>query len=662
MNIEPMPAETVKRAEGSLKGGDGRALCDAANSLLQCAGGDHTGETINGAPVLNRILKRLQEDPYRCLGVSKTSEASEVKKAYRKLALQYHPDKNADKTTALFTEIQRAYTLLSDDKKRKSYDLRRQRKEAQAEKLRKRKKDEEQQKREGSPSMGMRRPPSTNSFHMPPQSEEEKTQRDFNRKFYSEYKQHMTPAGSSGAGTSRPPPPSGAPPSEGVKQAPRGSAGAATPSSPPPPKPTHLRVANKTDSTVTLEWKAGVLRGGAVSKAYELQWRKREGKDQGWQSASQLILHTTCRKRNLDKQCKYQFRVRAASVAGWSPHSDVCDVATLNGPGSQQPPPSELPPLHTNEWACTVCKRPNASRESKCSICGTRKGYDGPSTQKPSPEKRDDESVASRASKTSKRSKVTSDDDDDWGLDGEETWAFTDKDVPPIRPKGNPVFDYGDRPPRQPLSKPPKPTYWLNTAATQLHNVRFEPVKGSPIVGHLVQDTEIEVIAEAGTWIKCRYHRAYKPLAGQPAPPKPKNREGWCLKYGENCEYVVDDGHAYPKQPDAPDEEEVIYELRDDDDRLYYFNSYTGVSMWEPPEWTDSVDPASGAVYYTHSVTGETQWERPFDFVPIVREELYTTPQARFIKSILSPKRSHANMNHIPTGGVHLPGVGPPRA
>ena len=74
-----------------------------------------------------------------------------------------------------------------------------------------------------------------------------------------------------------------------------------------------------------------------------------------------------------------------------------------------------------------------------------------------------------------------------------------------------------------------------------------------------------------------------------------------------------------------------------------------------PPEWTDSVDPASGAVYYTHSETGETQWERPFDFVPIVREELYSTPQARFIKSILSPKRSHHNMNHA------MPGMGLPR-
>ena len=61
-------------------------------------------------------------------------------------------------------------------------------------------------------------------------------------------------------------------------------------------------------------------------------------------------------------------------------------------------------------------------------------------------------------------------------------------------------------------------------------------------------------------------------------------------------------------------------------------------------------------------MTGETQWERPFDFVPIVREELYTTPQARFIKSILSPKRSHANMNHVMSGGVSLPNVGPPRA
>ena len=67
--------------------------------------------------------------------------------------------------------------------------------------MRKRKADEEKLKREGVRVVGMRRPPSTNSFHMPPQTEEEKTQRDFNRKFYSEYKQHMKPAPSTGAGT-----------------------------------------------------------------------------------------------------------------------------------------------------------------------------------------------------------------------------------------------------------------------------------------------------------------------------------------------------------------------------------------------------------------------------------------------------------------------------
>ena len=113
MNIEPMPAETVRAAEKSCKGADGKALCDAANTLLQCKDTPVPAgvETVNGAPILNRILKKLQEDPYRCLGVAKTCDSSEVKKAYRKLALQYHPDKNADRTTALFTEIQRAYTL-----------------------------------------------------------------------------------------------------------------------------------------------------------------------------------------------------------------------------------------------------------------------------------------------------------------------------------------------------------------------------------------------------------------------------------------------------------------------------------------------------------------------------------------------------------------------
>ena len=228
----------------------------------------------------------------------------------------------------------------------------------------------------------------------------------------------------------------------------------------------------------------------------------------------------------------------------------------------------------------------------------------------------------------------------------------------PSRPARESDVDYGDD--ASTAGGPAyaaRPTFWLNTAATCLHNVRREPIKGSPIVGHLVADTEVEVLAEAGNWIKCKYHRPYKSPDGAPQPRRP-DKEGWCLKWDDasGAVYVVDDGNAYPSSGgDEGADDEVIYELRDEDNRLYYFNCYTGVSMWEPPEWTDSVDPASGAVYYTHSETGETQWERPFDFVPIVREELYSTPQARFIKSILSPKRSHHNMNHA------MPGVGLPR-
>lgn len=64
-----------------------------------------------------------QRDYYEVLGVPKNADANELKKAYRKLAMEYHPDRNKSEDAAeKFKEINRAYEVLSDDQKRSVYD------------------------------------------------------------------------------------------------------------------------------------------------------------------------------------------------------------------------------------------------------------------------------------------------------------------------------------------------------------------------------------------------------------------------------------------------------------------------------------------------------------------------------------------------------------
>src|ERR1017187_10296154 len=65
----------------------------------------------------------MEKDLYQILGVNKSSSEDEIKKAYRQMAMKYHPDKNADpEADSKFKEASSAYEILSNPDKKANYD------------------------------------------------------------------------------------------------------------------------------------------------------------------------------------------------------------------------------------------------------------------------------------------------------------------------------------------------------------------------------------------------------------------------------------------------------------------------------------------------------------------------------------------------------------
>ncbi|CAM8960434.1 unnamed protein product [Rhodiola kirilowii] len=114
----------VQRGEAKLLIEDWEGAVEDLKTAAQSSPQDmHIREVLMKAEKALKMSKR--KDWYKILGISKTASIADIKKAYKKLALQWHPDKNQDNREEAenkFREIAAAYEVLGDDEKRMRYD------------------------------------------------------------------------------------------------------------------------------------------------------------------------------------------------------------------------------------------------------------------------------------------------------------------------------------------------------------------------------------------------------------------------------------------------------------------------------------------------------------------------------------------------------------
>jgi curved DNA-binding protein CbpA len=346
----------LKQALSTIKDGGARVAEGVALLLISKAEEEAKSKGSSGVKTtqLQRWLKVLSVDPYLALGLdaAKHPSASTIKKAWRTMALKYHPDKTQNRTSALFTVIQQGFAFLSDDTKRAALDRRlaqaRERAKQAAYAARNRQRVEKaystpmQQQKEQKSTSGS---PFGVVGSAPPTAH--RTDGDtFSNQRRSRPKSAPAARRSEGPGTTQPSPGSSFSSSTSYSyssSAARGPGGQAAAFASgradthgPLAKPAKLRLIERSDCSATLSWEHRdfdklTMATSTPSILFELQWRSRmERAMPPWEVSSFLLRSNTCRKKNLKSSTCYEFRIRATSTDGsWSAFSDTAFAVTL---------------------------------------------------------------------------------------------------------------------------------------------------------------------------------------------------------------------------------------------------------------------------------------------------------------------------------------------